>query len=212
MRDLGMPLDEIADLMNHRTPEKILNIFAAQNERLDTEIERLSRSKKLIHTLKTIIEGALDIDEGKIDTRLEEAEPILLGPRIDYSGGKSIEEATLDFYRHCEKLDSDMDMNYPVWGVYSEERIRRRDWQGPDRFYFRMPDAPYSKPAGLYLVGYDRGYYGQTDDLYNRLLSHIEENDLEICGPAYETYPLNEISISDSDNYLIKVSISIIHR
>jgi effector-binding domain-containing protein len=72
-----------------------------------------------------------------------------------------------------------------------------------------MPDAPDRKPAGLYVTGYTRGYYGQSDALYKRIMAYIKENGLEICGPAYEMYPLNEISIPDPRSYLMRVSIEV---
>jgi len=40
------------------------------------------------------------------------------------------------------------------------------------------------------------------------MMTYIKENSLEICGPAYETYPLNEISIDNPENYLIRISIT----
>jgi hypothetical protein len=115
----------------------------------------------------------------------------------------------LEFYEFCRVYDETLDLNYPVWGVFSEQRIKTRDWSLPDRFYFKMPGAPDRKPAGLYLVGYTRGYYGNSDALYTKMMDYIEENDIEICGPAYETYPLNEISVVDTNNYLIRISISV---
>jgi DNA-binding transcriptional MerR regulator len=212
LRELGVPLRKIVGVVRHRTPESIIDLFSEQSGYIDHNIERMLAAKKLLLTLKEIIEEGIVIDERKIELRHAGEESIFLGPQIDYSAGKSIEEATLDFYEYCNKADRDMDLNYPVWGMFSEERLKRQDWVGPDRFYFKMPDAPDRKPAGLYLTGYTRGNYGQSDGLYRRLTAHIEEHDLEICGPAYETYPLNEISIVDPDNYLMRISITVRRR
>jgi DNA-binding transcriptional MerR regulator len=209
LQELGMPLKEIARLVESRTPEATVGIFARQSEHLDREIGRLQKSRQLLDTLCSIIESGLSADEDVVEARFEQAESILLGPRIDYSGGKSIKEATLDFYKQCSLADPDIDLNYPVWGMFDESRVKNRDWRGPDRFYFRMPDAPDLKPSGLYAVGYDRGYYGESDGLYKKLTAFIGGNGLEICGPAYEEYPLNEISVSDDNNYLMKISISV---
>ncbi|MDR2179828.1 MAG: MerR family DNA-binding transcriptional regulator [Synergistaceae bacterium] len=209
LRDLGLPLKDIVGVLKYRTPESIIALFTEQSKRIDRNVEKMMSSQKLLLTLKSIIEEALAVDEHKMEVHWAEEESILLGPQIDYSMGKSIEEATLDFYKYCNDRDRSMDLNYPVWGVYSEARIKRHDWVGPDRFYFKMPDAPDRKPEGLYLTGYARGNYGHTDGLYSRLMTYIEDHNLEICGPAYETYPLNEISIADPDNYLIRISITV---
>jgi DNA-binding transcriptional MerR regulator len=209
LQSLGMSLKEIMELIRRRTPGGVSALFARQGDIIKGEIERLERSRKLLSTLREMVDIGLAADEDVIEARVEDEESVYMGPQMDYSGGKTIEEATLDFYEYCMERDPDMDMNYPVWGFFSEERVKNRDWYGPDKFYFWMPDAPDRKPQGLYAVGYTRGYYGHCDDLYRRMIKFIADNGFEVCGPAWEMYPLNEISIVNKDNYLIKVSISI---
>ena len=209
LQELEVPLKEIIELSKHRTPEKIISLFSEQNKRIDQHIEKLMQAQKLLLTLKDIIEDGSSVDEEKIEVRREEEESILIGPQIDYSDGTSIEEAFLNFYKHWSATDGDLNLNYPVWAIFSEERVKKGDWVGPDKFYFKMPDAPDRKPAGLYVTGHTRGYYGQSDALYKKLTAYIKDNGLEICGPAYEMYPLNEISIPDPYNYLMRISISV---
>ena len=209
MQELEVPLKKIVGLIKHRTPEDIVSLFSEQSKHIDRQIEKFLDAQKLLLTLKGIIEEGLSVDEERIDVRWEEEESILIGPQVDYSDGTTIEEALLEFYKHWNAADGDLDLNYPVWAIFSEERIKRGDWAGPDKFYFKMPDAPDRKPAGLYATGYTRGYYGQSDALYKRLMAYIEDNRLEICGPAFEMYLLNEISISDPYDYLMRVSISV---
>lgn len=212
LQELNVPLKKIMELIKHRTPESIVSLFSKQSEQIDRRIDKLLRAQKLLLTLKGIIEEGLSVDEEKIEVGWNEEESILVGPQIDYSGGISIEEAFFNFYKHWSAVDSDLDLKYPVWGIFSEERIKRGDWVGPDKFYFKMPDAPYRKPAGLYVTGYTRGYYGQSDALYKRLMAYIEGNGLEISGPAFETYPLNEISITNPCDYLMRISITVKRR
>jgi DNA-binding transcriptional MerR regulator len=209
LQSLGMSLKEIKVLMNARTPESTVELFFKQGEMLGREIERLRQSRKLLLTLHDMIEKGLSADENVIEARVEDEESIFLGPQIDYSGGKTIEEATLEFYEYCMEREPEMDLNYPVWGLFNEERTKNHDWNGPDRFYFWMPDAPDRKPKGLYVTGYTRGYYGTGDKLYRRIMKFIDDNGFEICGPSWEMYLLNEISVADENSYLMKISIPI---
>jgi DNA-binding transcriptional MerR regulator len=208
-QELGLSLKEIARISRTRTPESIMKIMGDRVRRIDQDIAKLVRTQRLLLTLKDTIKDALGADEHIIQIRWAEEEAILLGPPNDYSHGRQMSDALLDFYEHFLRSDEPVDLNYSVWGVYSEARIRRRDWVWPDRFYFRMPDAPNTKPAGLYAIGYIRGDYGDSDALYRRLLAYIDENGFELCGPAYEEYPLNEVSIQNPKHYLMRISISI---
>ena len=209
LQQLDIPLKTIKKLIKHRTPESIVSVFSEQSQHINRRIEKLLHAQKLLLTIKNIIEDGLAVDEEKIEVGWNEEESILIGPQIDYSDGTTIEEAFLNFYKHWSAVDSDLDLNYPVWAIFSEERVKRGDWVGPDKFYFKMPDAPDRKPAGLYVTGYTRGYYGQSKALYKKLMAYIEKNGLEISGPAFEMYPLNEISIPDPYAYLMRISINV---
>ena len=100
-------------------------------------------------------------------------------------------------------------MNYPVWGFFSENRIKQEDWVWPDRYYFYNPEGRDKRPAAFYAIGYTRSGYGQGGDLYKRLIDYIKKNGFEICGDAYEEYPLNEVCIMDNTNYLMRVMITV---
>ena len=45
--------------------------------------------------------------------------------------------------------------------------------------------------------------------LYKHLIDFIEKNGLEICGDAYEEYPLNEICVIEDKDYLMRVMITV---
>jgi DNA-binding transcriptional MerR regulator len=209
LQAMGMPLKEISKLMQRRTPESILELIEAHESHFERGIADLRRTQLLMQTLKDAIKEGLEANEDSLEVLFAKEESLLLGPQIDRSGGKGVEEAMLEFYAFCRAYDDSLDLNFPVWGIFSEQRIRNGDWNLPDRFYFRMPGAPDRKKEGLYLVGYTRGYYGNSGALYRKMTDYIQKNGLEICGPTYETYPLNEISVADTNNYLMQVSISV---
>lgn len=208
-QELGMSLEEIKALKDERTPYLIDSLLDRQLERLDEEIEKKVRARKLLHLLKTNIHSQLGIDETAITVRFQPAEAIVLGDINDYSRGRSDYDALFDFYQHCHENYPDYDLNYPVWGLFEEARIKNRDWVYPDRFYLYYPEGHDKKPAALYAIGYKRGRYGDAHDLYARMLDYIEANGYEICGPAYEEYPLDEICVKDESDYLIRVMITV---
>lgn len=206
---LGMSLSDIKTLIDKRTPEVMARLLAEQIDHVDKHIEEWVAARKLLYTLNETINQALNVEEDKISVEFVPASAIVLGPLNDYSRGKDDYDALHDFYYHCQEKYPKMNLNYSVWGTFSEERIKQRDWKWPDRYYFNDPDGLDKKPAALYAIGYKRGGYGQSNSLYERLLDFISVNGFEICGPAYEEYPLNEICITDENNYLMRVMITV---
>ena len=208
-QELGMPLAEIKKLASHRTPEMVSALLEDQINRIDEHIEEWVRARKLLFTLKDIIHGALDVDENAVRIEFLPAQPIVLGQQNDYSRGKNDYDALLDFYHDCSKKYPNLDLNYPAWGMFSQEQITSRNWVWPDRYYFSNPEGLDKKPAALYAIGYNRGGYGQSARLYERMIDYIDANGFEICGPTYEEYPLNEISVAEDNNYLMRAMITV---
>ena len=208
MQVLGLSLKEIMQISEHRTPETMLELFSQQANDLNSIIRNYTEARKLMLTLQTTIEHFIAIDENKIELIEEPESHIFLGQQNDYNDDRMDWDAIVDFYHYCEQNKAGISLNYSAWGMFSEERIKKGDWKYPDKYYLNFPDGKDTKPAGWYVVGYGRGYYGQTDEIYKRIIAYIDENDIEICGPAYESYPLNEISIQDPNNYLIRISIT----
>jgi len=206
---LGMPLEEIKFLKDRRTPADAVEKFTRQIEKIDERIDEWILARKLLLTLQKIINDVANIDEKAIKIQFLPAEPIVLGGLNDYSRGKDAYDALLSFYQAIGEKYPDMDLNYPVWAVFSGDRIKQGDWVWPDRYYFFNPEGHDKKPASLYAIGYTRGEYGQSDELYRRLLEYIDKHGFEICGDIYEEYPLNEVCETDSANYLIRVMATV---
>jgi len=208
-QELGMSLSEIKELKDDRTPEDIFELYARLIEKINKKIEDWVGARKLLLTLRSSIRHVLDVNEGVITVQFLPAEAIILGDINDYSRGRTDYDALFRFYYSMSEKHPELNFNYPVWGFFSAERIKRGDWTWPDRFYFYNPEGHDKRPAALYAIGYTRGGYGQCDELYKRIMAFIEKNGFEICGDAYEEYPLNEICVADHSNYLIRVMVTV---
>jgi DNA-binding transcriptional MerR regulator len=209
LRNLGMSLPLIKKMKDQRTPEMANELFGHQVERINVQIEELMKAQELITTFQEIIRSVDHIDESKITIQSLPAVPIVLGSKNDYSHDRDDYDALHDFFTEKNAVCQDLDLGYPVWGIFSPERIRQGQWRYPDRYYFFNPSGADQRPAALYAVGYARGSYGQTDELYRRMIKYINRNGYEIAGDTYEEYPLNEVCIADENNYLIRVLITV---
>ena len=209
LQSLGLSLTEIKSLKDKRTPESTNEMLMRQIENIDLKINDWVFARKLLFTMQKSIHSALNVDEQAITIQFMPAEAIILGGLNDYSRDRNDYDALLSFYHEMAEKFPNLDMNYPVWGCFSEDRIKRGDCVWPDRYYFYNPEGHDKKPAALYAVGYTRGGYGQGVDLYQRIIDYIDGNDFEICGDAFEEYPLNELCVFDDTNYLIRIMITV---
>ena len=209
LQKLGMSLGEIKKLKDRRTPELANEVFTRQIESINQKIEELNETRSLLLTLQKSIHSVSGIDENKIAIEYYPEESIVLGDQNDYSRDGNDYDALLDFYDAIGKKYPDLELNYPVWAVFSEERIKRGDWVWPDKFYFYNPKGHDKKPAAFYAVGYARGGYGKSGGLYGRLIDYIDKNGFEICGNTYEEFPLNEVCVIEPSDYLIRVLMTV---
>jgi len=209
LQALGMTLEEIKELKDRRTPELTEEVLSYQIEKIDGKIEDWIRARKLLLTLMETMRSVSGVDEKEVSIQYMPEEAIVLGGINDYSRDENAYDALLSFYHAVSGEYPAMDLNYSVWAIFSGERIKKGDWVWPDRYYFYNPEGGDRRPGGLYAIGYTRGGYGQSGELYIQLLDYIDRHGFEICGDAYEEYPLNEVSITEDDNYLIRVLIAV---
>jgi len=212
LQQLGMTLEEIKGLKDRRTPELTYEVLEHQIEKIDKKIADWIRARKLLYTIRKTINSVSGIDESEVTIQFLPAEAIVLGDINDYSRGRTFVDTLLSFYHNISEKYPEMDLNYSVWSTFSGERIKRGDWVGADRFYLFNPEGYDRRPAALYAIGYMRGGYDQGDPLYRRILEFIDMNGFEICGDAYEEYPLNEVCTADEDDYLMRVMIAVRER
>jgi len=212
MQQLGMTLEEIKNLEYRRTPEIAEKVLKEQIVEIDKKIDEWTRARKLLLTMQKTIQSVSHIEEDTITIKFLPAEAIILGELNDFSRNRKVHDAEYSFYKDVSAKYPNLDLNYPMWATFSQESVKRGEYNWPERFYFYHPDGYDRKPAGLYAVGYARGKYGQNGSLFKRMLEYIERNNFEICGNAYEEYPLNEMSIADETNYLIRLMVVVCEK
>lgn len=207
MQQLGMSLEEIKELKDIRTPELAEDVFKRQIKKIDHKIDEWVNSRKLLLSLQEALDSVKGIEESAITIQHMPAEAIVYGDLNDYSSGRTSLDTILSFYTGIRKKYPNVDLNYPIGAAFSEQRIKRGDWIGPDRYYLYNPDGHDRRPAALYAIGYIRCEYNKGKELYTRMLRYIDEKGYEVCGNAYEECSLNELVILEPENYLKRIMI-----
>jgi DNA-binding transcriptional MerR regulator len=205
--DLGVPLSTIKEMNKTRTPESVIKLLGKQEAKLNRRLLDIQKAYAIIHMYRRSIEKGLMGQDGLI--RIEDLEEIhyIAGPPNQFGPGESFYDA---FIRFCMSSgDSLINLRYPIAGYYDSLQGFLNSHNKPERFISADPFGSKVRPEGKHLVAYRRGYYGDFGDMPQRIIAYIEEHDLACTGPAFVFWLLDEITISDPNQYLMRFSVRV---
>ena len=207
LKSIGVPLETISALMRNRTPEDLLELLTVKERDIIREMEHLLEAKKVISVFNDHIRKGLVADNECITLSYLDRNQFSLGPINDYTGDDTFYNA---FQRYCNDLEEKGgNLHYPMGGWWSCIDDFLKNPVRPTRFYSVDPDGRKHREAGRYLVGYNRGFYGEIGNLPERMINFARENNFEFSGPMFNIFLLDEISVLNHDNYLMQASIMI---
>lgn len=206
LRELNVSLDEIKTCIISRTPESMLTVLNKQRQVLQEKINSLQNTMATLDYHSKLIADYKDVSTDLIEVKYIDEEPVYFSEKYNEKN-KSIIEIITGFYFKCRQ--ECIGPGYTVGCCISKKNLLNQVFDIPKKLYYKDPLAKDRKPAGLYVIGYDRGHYGESAPLYKKLFNYIKEHNLEIRGDSYEEHLLNELCISDSSQYLIRIQIPI---
>ena len=207
LSEIGVPLKTIKQLGAYRAPTDLIKLLSENRHRVVDEIQFLQEVSSVIGTFLDLLYEGISANESDISVLKMPEKQIILGDKNDFND-------VVSFYReftcfcnaeHSPKLN----MSYPIGGYFESMEVFLSEPSRPTRFFSVDPKGHEKKEAGLYLVGYTRGYYGQTNDLSQRMAAYAKKNGIIFSGPVYNIFLFDEISISDSSQYLLQASASV---
>lgn len=204
LAEIGVPLNTIKELSESRTPEKLMKLLSKQKGIVADEIVFLQEAFSVISTFLELLNEGMSATETEISVAEMPEKRIILGAINDFSGSVGFYR---EFTRFCNSvLEPKLNLSYPVGGYFESMDAFLNEPSQPTRFFSLDPKGYECIPAGLYITGYTRGYYGQTNDLPERMASFAEKNGLLFTGPVYNIYLFDELSIADPDQYLLQAT------
>jgi len=207
LAEIGVPLDTVKVFAEERTPEKLMKLLSKQRDILLYRLDFIQESLLLIGTHLELLNSGISATEDEIYVSEMPEKRIIMGDVNDFEGSDIFFRG---FTRFCKEThEPKLNLSYPICGYWDSMDEFMRSPSLPYRFFALDPSGHDRKPAGLYLIGYTRGYYGQTNGLPERMSAFAKENGLVFDGPVYNVYLLNELSIADENQYLLQVSASV---
>ena len=192
---------------DHRTPEKVNKLLIFQEAQLHRRLQELNINASIIHTFRKNISNGIAAVDGTIEVKEFTDNHYILGEANDFTDCGSFYDLYIRFCRSADK--NRINLKYPIGGYFNNINsfLKAPDW--PERFYSQDPLGNNIIPAGKYLVGYVKAYYNNFKDLPQRMMAYAKEHGLNLYGPVYIVYLLDEISVIEPDQYLSGAMVSI---
>jgi len=207
LSEIGIPLKKIKEIAGGRTPENMLKLLSKQRYKIMDKLHSLQDAHAVVDTYIELLISGISATESEITLAEMPEVRITLGNDNDFTDSYKFFR---EFICFCNTPHKPMlNLAYPIGGFFKDMETFLNESSQPTRFFSLDPKGRDHKEAGLYLVGYNRGYYGETSDLPKRMAAFAKENELIFTGPVYNTYLFDEVSVANPKKYLLQVAASV---
>ena len=207
LSEIGVPQKTIKALAKNRSPEKLLKILNKHKGMIADHIRYAEEIHYVIKVFTNHLSDGISATENEIAvTHLEEA-PIILGDLNDYSDTTGF---LREFTRFCNGAhEPGLNTCFPIGGYWDSMDNYVENPSRPARFFSFDVNGYERIPEGEYMIGYTRGYYGQVNDLPQRMAKYAKANGLVFTGPVYNSFVFDELSVVDPQQYLLKAIVRV---
>lgn len=217
LKMVDMPLKEIKDYLQNRTPDRAIELFAEQEQKLLAEIERLTYSRRaLLNQIWRIKEtSALRLNELVVEECPMEfyyvsqlvkdaSDPVMMKDYFDFLANLSKQRLHNGYplggtiYSTDGFLDPTAPHEYQLAQKITGEEARRY-----------QPEELLIKPAGRYLTQYLSMKEERKEVLTDKMKAYIEENHMQATGPLWEFWWRDDTVTSRVEEQIYQFSIQV---
>ncbi|MCL2866488.1 MAG: MerR family transcriptional regulator [Clostridia bacterium] len=207
LSEMKVPLKSISEAAQNHTPEAMLSVIEQQEVQLQKEMHELSMRYSIMFARREQIRCGMRANEQEISVMERDAKAYISGNRNEYKSGETFFGPFTRFCQAAKELR--INLSLPIGGYHDNINSYLKNTGKPDYFFSLDPNGDRILPAGCYLTGFKRGYYGEMDDLPERLVTYADENALMMTGPVYVLYLFDEICVHDPSQYLAQAIVSV---
>lgn len=214
LKELDMPLAEIKEYLDHRSPEAFLSLLEKQQKEVDEKIKELQWLKRFIRTKIGLTQAGLSIPVGKILLENRPEEYLIV---TEYDGAdedKAITTAMTEHLHFCHSLD--IYSPYAIGGMIPVKNLESEKNYIYSHFYTKIfsGEVPESivRPAGVFAVCCDNNGYRNVQNICEKLLAYAAKHGFSPGTHIYEDVLLDEMSVKGYDNYTLKLSLPLMEK
>jgi DNA-binding transcriptional MerR regulator len=206
LREMGFSAQQLAEYGQNRSPEQAREVLGRCSEQLTREITHKQTSLDMLRSYLSPIQEGRTASPDEIELRALPARPLRCSTLEDI-GGKANPAQRLR--RAFGPIRQYGNAGCPLGFAWRDFFDFMEQPDRPAQLVSFDPKGPDTRPAGEYLVGTERCYYGETGRLPRRMFEYTLHNDLELCGPAFTVYLLDAASVSGAEQYLLQVTVGV---
>lgn len=214
LKDLGMPLQEIAFYIDNRTIGEMKDLLLKQKEKVAKELAHLQRIQDVIHTKLNLIQlsetSRIADHPSDITVDYVEEEYYVISDVLDTDQHQEIFQNLCQHLQICNTSNYSYGYNYGA--VQSTADLFSGKWDYYHFFITKTKNQVFTspslvKPAGHYITTYLVGDYYNINQVYQRLLDYIDSNHLQVGPFIYKEAIVEEVLTTDINSYITKLSI-----
>lgn len=212
LKDLGMPLKDIKNYLDRRSPDELISLFEKQKITIEDKINKLKQMHKLIERKIQITKNACKIDVDKIILKKVSKTYLVRTNTKNIEEERNLAVSLAEHINYCK--DNNIYSPYTIGGMLSYDNVKNRYYSYYDYYYTQLDSKGhenynYIKEEGLYLIAYHKDGYYTVEKTYDKILKFLDDNKFIVKSCFYEDVLLDDFSIKGYENYVLKISIRV---
>lgn len=215
LKELEMPLSDIKEYLNNRTPGAFLDLLNEQKRLAEEKIEELQWLKRFIEARINITKEGLSVSHNAISIETRPEERYIVTKYSGNNDNQDIYTALAEHLAYCH--ENQIYSPYVIGSLIPVDGGIHGDDYTYSHFYTKIDSEDHVQsinvttlPPRSYITAHSTKGFEHVPSLMYKILDYANENDLSVDEYFMEDMLLDEMSIFESDKYIIKVSLPIL--
>lgn len=210
LKEIGVPLENIKEFLDARSPEHFSQLLKKETDTLEAKIDRLSQLQRAMVEKKRVTDDTLAWNSTSYTIENLPTRHMLITKIENVLDTRAYYQA---YTRHYDLLDKKTSQMTFLEGLIVPVDEIRQFKQGYSGFLYtevsNQSDSTFTLPGGNYLTGF---FQGDDDDVlegYSLMLAYAKKHDLALGRFFIEDLALDELSFKSYDDYVYKLSLQL---
>lgn len=206
LRIANVSIEALQNYFTNPSLPSLHHLTGQQLQSLEAEIKQLLDTKYYLEQVSSIIEEISKASLHTVTYKMLAATPIKTSD-VHLPHDHSLDDLSKAYDLFMKQLSiktcASVGTVFPIRAVFQEAETPTCP------LFTRVQHSDEVIPAGLYMVYYDQGNFSEVEQLYQKILTAIEQDGYEIDGPFYEEYLLHALMPGSEDQYLTKFFVKV---